>query len=161
MVLGPGPERTCFEAAEAGKASSDGIAECTIALSESSLSPRDRAATYSNRSVLLLAREKATLALKDTNAALAIMPSMTAAAVNKSAALILLGKYQDAIATVDAAVPLANGVELKRALFNRAMAYEATGDLKSAYRDLKRAVDLDPQFEAATTELARFQVDHK
>ena len=86
---------------------------------------------------------------------------MTAASVNRSAALILLERYQEARETVDQALPLASGLELQRALFNRALANEALGDIKAAYRDLKRAVELDPQFEEAKVELARYTVRGK
>ena len=158
MVVGTGPERSCYEAAKADRATGATIRTCTEALDQGTLSPRDRAATYTNRSALLISRDKASLALADADDALTIEPSMTAASVNRSAALIMLGQYAEARATIDAAIPLASGVELQRALYNRAMASEALGDIKGAYHDLKRAVDLDPKFEAARVELARYQV---
>ena len=158
MVVGTGPERACYEAAKHDRATGPTIKTCTDALEGGMLTPRDRAATFTNRSALLITREKAALALKDADSALAIEPSMTAASVNRSAALIMLGRYQEARATIDAAIPLASGAELQRALYNRAMASEQMGDIKAAYYDLKRAVDLDPQFEAAKVELARYQV---
>jgi tetratricopeptide (TPR) repeat protein len=161
MVVGSGPERTCYEAAKIARASGVALASCDEALNGDQLSPHDRAATYTNRSVLLLVRNSATAALSDTNRALRIEPSMTAASVNRSAALILMERYQEARETIDQALPLASGMELQRALFNRALANEALGDIKAAYRDLKRAVELDPQFEEAKTELARYQVRSK
>jgi tetratricopeptide (TPR) repeat protein len=161
MVLGSGPERACYEAAKANRASGSALASCDQALDSDQLTPRDRAATYTNRSVLLLGRNSATAALSDTKRALRIEPSMTAASVNQAAALILLHRHQEARETIDQALPLASGVELQRALFNRALANEALGDIKAAYRDLKRAVELDPQFEEAKTELARYQVRSK
>lgn len=161
MVLGTGPEKACYEAAKVGRASGVALASCDEALDGDLLTPRDRAATYTNRSVLLLVRNSATAALADTNRALRIEPSMTAASVNRAAALILLDRYQEARETIDQALPLASGLELQRALFNRALANEALGDIKAAYRDLKRAVELDPQFEEAKTELARYQVRAK
>ena len=158
MVVGSGPERACYEAAKADRATLATIKTCSDALDTGALTPRDRAATFTNRSALLISREKASLALADADNALRIEPSMTAASVNRSAALIMLGQYAEARATIDAAIPLASGAELQRALYNRAMASEALGDIKGAYHDLKRAVDLDPKFEAARVELARYQV---
>jgi tetratricopeptide (TPR) repeat protein len=161
MVVGTGPERACYEAAKADRATGATIKTCTEALDNSMLTPRDRAATFTNRSALYISRERAANALKDADEALTIEPSMTAASVNRSAALIMLGRYEEARSTIDAAIPLASGGELQRALYNRAMASEALGDIKGAYYDLKRAVDLDPKFEAARIELARYQVHSK
>ena len=161
IVVGSGPEKACYEAAKVSRATGAALASCDDALKNSDLSPRDRAATYTNRSVLLLVRSSATAALADTDRALRIEPSMTAASVNRSAALILLERYQDARETIDQALPLASGLELQRALFNRALANEALGNIKAAYRDLKRAVELDPQFEEAKVELARYSVHAK
>lgn len=158
MVVGTGPERACYEAAKHDRPTGPNIKTCTDALENATLTPRDRAATYTNRSALLISRDKAEPALGDADDALKIEPSMTAASVNRSAALIMLGRYQEARDTIDAAIPLASGSELQRALYNRAMASEALGDIKGAYHDLKRAVDLDSQFEAAKVELARYTV---
>ena len=68
---------------------------------------------------------------------------------------------EEARATIDAAIPLATGPDLQRGLYNRAVAREALGDVKGAYADLKRAVELDPGFEAAKLELTRYQVISK
>ena len=160
MVLGSGPEKACYDAAKAESAAVKASKPCDDALLNSALTPRDRAATYTNRSVLYLIRNSATKALADTDQALAIDPAMTAASVNRSASLLLLDRYQEARETVDRAIPFANGPELKLALYNRAMAHEALGDVKAAYRDLKRAIELDPAFEQAQAQLTRFTVSN-
>ena len=46
----PGPELACYHSAKAGETSNLAIKDCTEALKNSELSPRDRAATYTNRS---------------------------------------------------------------------------------------------------------------
>lgn len=158
MVLGAGPEKECYEAAKAEKATAAAIKTCDAALSSGNLTNRDTAATFTNRAALLLGRDEAAKALSDSDRALTIAPSMTAAAVNRSAALIRLGRYEEARAAIDAALPFASGEELKRGLYNRAMANEALGDVKAAYRDLKRAIEVDPAFEAAKVELTRYSV---
>lgn len=158
MVIGPGPGAACYEAAEYNRISKASIAVCDEALEQEALSPRDRAATYTNRAYLQIARNEPMPALRDVNAALKIQPSMTAAAVNKSAALIMLNRFAEAKATIDEALPLASGLELQRALYNRALANESLGDVKAAYADLKRALELDPKFEEARIELTRYQV---
>jgi Flp pilus assembly protein TadD len=63
-----------------------------------------------------------------------------------------------------AAIPLfAKALELgtdepEVAHYGRAMAYEDVGDLKSAYFDLRRAVELRPSWREPAKELARYQV---
>jgi len=161
MVVGNGPELACYNSAKAGETSNLAIKDCTEALENGALSPRDRAATFTNRSAMLVTRGDAKEALADTDNALRIEPSMTAASVNRAAALIELSRYEEARSTIDAAIPLATGVELQRALYNRAVAREALGDVKGAYADLKRALELDPSFEAARIELTRYQVVRK
>lgn len=161
MVIGSGPEKQCYDAAKADRPTAAALQSCDDALNSGNLTSRDTAATYTNRAALLLGREgnaNAEKALHDTDRALSIAPSMTAAAVNRSAALIRLGRFEEARAAIDAALPFASGDELKRGLYNRAMANESMGDVKAAYRDLKRAVEVDPDFEAAKVELTRYTV---
>jgi tetratricopeptide (TPR) repeat protein len=158
MVLGSGPEKACYDAAKAESTAAKATQPCDQALLHGALTPRDRAATYTNRSVLYLIRSSARKALADTDMALAIDPTMTAASVNRSASLLLLDRNEEARDTVDRAMPFATGPELKLALYNRAMAHEALGDVKAAYRDLKRAIELDPAFEQAQQQIVRFTV---
>lgn len=160
-VIGSGPEQDCYLAAKSQSANRGGLEACDLALTESLLNRRDRAATYVNRSVVLLTLERTRDALEDADAALAISPDLPAAAINRSAALIRLERFAEARATLDRALPNASGRELISALFNRAMASEAQGDVKSAYADLRRAIELDPEFETAKIELARYQVRDK
>jgi tetratricopeptide (TPR) repeat protein len=158
MVPGPGPEVQCFEAASAQRATAAAFKACDMALGNILLPDEDRAGTYVNRSALHLGRRNWASALSDTDAALSLQPDLAAAFVNRSAALYMLRRYAEARAAGDKALPLARGIEVQRALFNRAMASEALGDPASAYKDLKRALDLDPAFAEAQTELARFEV---
>ena len=158
MVIGSGPEKVCYLASKAGKANRAGLKACNEALKTAQLSVHDRAATYVNRSVMLLAYSRTDDALADTDAALAIIPHLEEATVNRSAALIRLDRFAEAREILDEALPRARGRVLLSGLFNRAIASEALGDTKSAYRDLKRIVALDPEFEPAHTELARYQV---
>ena len=158
LVIGVGPEKDCFEAAKAQRATNTAFQACNEALENSPLAPRDRAATYSNRAVLYLARESPHPALVDADAALRIEPTLAGAAVNRSAALIRLERYREARETLDAIIPMATGEELENALFNRSVALESLGDVKGAYHDLKRAITLNPAFEPALIEIARYEV---
>ncbi len=158
MVLGSGPEKVCYLASKAGKPSRSGLKACNEALETSQLSTRDRAATHVNRSVMLLAYHRTTDALADTDAALAIIPDLEEATVNRSAALIRLDRFAEAREILDEALPRATGHVLVSGLFNRAIASEALGDTRSAYNDLRRALELEPEFEDARMEIERYQV---
>ena len=157
-VLGSGSEQACFQAAETDSPTYTALASCDAALENIALSPADRAATYANRSAILLSREQPAAALEDADMALKLAPTMKAAVVNKSGALMMLGRYEEARAALDEAIPVIEGAALERGLYNRAVAAEELGDVKAAYRDYKRAADLNPNFEAARVELARFKV---
>jgi len=158
MVLGSGPEQACYLASKTGVPSRNGVRACDEALEQSDLTTRDRAATHVNRSVLLLASEKPARALADTDMALTMSPGLEEAIVNRSAALILLGRFAEARTILDEALPRTTGRLRISYLFNRALASEALGDVKSAYNDLQQSLELDPEFEGARRELARFQV---
>ena len=149
---------SCFAAARVGDASGGTMAACDAAIDSASLPPRDLAATYVNRAVLHLDAHDAAAALSDTETALRLAPGLHDAAINKAGALLMLGRAEEARGTLDAVLPELSGAALERALYNRALAHEALGDVPAAYHDYKRAAELDPKFEAATVELARFQV---
>jgi len=47
---------------------------------------------------------------------------------------------------------------MEKAYFNRALAREAAGDVKGAYLDYVKALQLKPEWAPAVKELARFEV---
>lgn len=155
-VLDSGSATACYQAALSENRSSKALDGCEAAIDNTSLSKRDLAATYANRSALMLSAHKAEAALEDADAALAIEPALTEVAVTKAGALLMLGRDLEARQTLDAAIGSLSGDALERALFNRALAHEALGDAGAAYRDFKRAAELDPGFTDATVELTRF-----
>src|SRR5271168_1621630 len=71
-VLGNGIAHSCFEYAEFGGNSQDGITTCTIALDQQALPAKDRAATYINRGILRARIENSTGALDDYDQGLSI-----------------------------------------------------------------------------------------
>ena len=75
-----------------------------------------------------------------------------------AAGLIGLGRYQDALPSLEKAVTLSSGNKLKLAYYNRAIVREHLGDINGAYFDYKKAAELDPKFAPAQEQLARFTV---
>jgi tetratricopeptide (TPR) repeat protein len=158
MVIGAGPEKQCYLASKAGKASRSGLSACNEALATAVLTTHDRAATHVNRSVMLLAHDRNDEALADTDAALQIIPGLEEAIVDRAAVLIRLDRFAEAREILNEVIPRSNGRVLLSGLFNRAIAAENLGDIKAAYKDLKRIVQLDPEFEQAQLEIARYTV---
>jgi tetratricopeptide (TPR) repeat protein len=159
-VIGGGLAEACSKAALAGKSDTRSEKMCTDALDTELLSPRDRAGTFVNRGVLKLRRTAFEAATKDFNAAISLKPDMGEAYVNRGAASIGEHRYAESLPDLNKAISM--GVEEPaKAYFNRALAYEGLDDVKSAYFDYQKAVELSPDWDAPKTELLRFHVSSK
>jgi len=157
LVLGGGAAKDCSVAAIDGRADKTSVLLCTTALETETLSFRDRARTYVNRGVLQMRQRDFSTARADFDAASRIDPELGEAWVNRGAAYVGEERYSDALGQIDKGLAL--GVkDPEKAWFNRAMANEGLGDLKSAYRDYSKAAELDPQWDAPKRELMRFSV---
>lgn len=155
--FGTGPARACFEAAERGDGGITALNECDAALGGQDLSRTDRGATLVNRGVVYLHRRAGAEALADFDRALALLPNAAEAHVNRGAALILLARWDEAIAAIDRGLELGTP-DPHEAHFNRAIAYEGRGDLRAARADFARAAELAPEWPLPQAELARFSV---
>jgi tetratricopeptide (TPR) repeat protein len=129
---------------------------CDRALEEPMVKP-DRAATYVNRSVLKLRANDAKGALADCEMSIRISSQMGEAFVNRGAALISLGRPQEAIESLSHGIAL-GAHKLHYAYYDRAMAREDVGDVKGAYEDYKRALEISPGFQQAADQLKRFRL---
>src|SRR5688500_12996311 len=88
-VIGGGLGKDCFVAARDGVFTRSTVETCNAALASDDLSRRDRAATHVNRGVLLLRRGENESALADFDAAIAAMPNLAEAHVDRGAALVM------------------------------------------------------------------------
>jgi tetratricopeptide (TPR) repeat protein len=158
-VLGNGPAQECFQAAEYGEDPHDGITKCTAAL-DTILSPRDRAATLVNRGVLRLALHQDDRALADIDSGIAIAPDLADAFVDRGAVSIALGRYPEALEDLNRGIALGPH-RPQVAYYDRAIVFEQRGDIRAAYNDYKKALDIEPDFEPAAKELKRFRVVQK
>lgn len=156
-VLGGGMARECSNAALKGESDRKFEAACTLAIETEILSNRDRAGTYVNRGVLRLRRNEYVAARGDFDRALELKPDLPEAYVNRGAALVGQRRYADGLVDLNRALEL--GVdEPEKAYFNRALAHEGLDDMKQAYFDYRKALELSPDWEAPKKELARFTV---
>jgi len=158
-VLGPGPAQECYQIAEYGGDMRDGIARCSFALN-TALSPTNRAATFVNRGVLRLNLHENEQALADIDAGIAIAPELGDAYVDRGAVSIALGHYDDALADLNKGISLGPH-RPQIAYYDRAIIYEQRGDIRAAYYDYKKALEIAPDFTPAADELKRFRVTHK
>jgi tetratricopeptide (TPR) repeat protein len=157
QVLGNGIAHSCYKVAEANLEPRHGVVLCTDALLHGTLSQRDRTATLVNRAILRSRAGDLTGAMADYDTALEIGANDGEVYLNRSATLIALKRYADALHDADAAVN-AGVPRMEIAYYNRGLANEALGNIKAAYDDLAAALKVAPDFAAAKDALARFRV---
>jgi tetratricopeptide (TPR) repeat protein len=157
LVIGGGAAKDCANAALDGRSDNASVTTCTLALETEILNFRDLARTYVNRGVLHLRQRDFGDAVRDFDAASKVDPNLGEAYVNRGAAYVGSRRYGEGLTQIDRG--LAMGVkEPQKAYFNRAIAHENLGDVKSAYLDYSKAAELDPDWDAPKTELTRFTV---
>lgn len=159
-VIGGGLAEACSKAAMAGSSSIRDEATCTQALDTEMLSPRDKAGTFVNRGIMKLRRGQWSPAMADFDVAVRFEPKLGEIYINRGAALIGQKKYADGLADLNHGIDL--GVEEPaKAYYNRALAYEGLDDVKSAYFDYQKAVELSPEWDAPKQQLTRFHVSRR
>ena len=159
-VLGGGLARECSNAALKGESDPRFEDKCTQALNSELLSPRDRAGTYVNRGVLKLRRKEFAAAQWDFNRAIETKPDLGEAYINRGAASVGSRHYAEGLADLNKAIEL--GTEApEKAYYNRALAYEGLDNLKAAYFDYQKAVELKPDWDPPKKELSRFTIERR
>ena len=159
-VIGSGMAQACSQAAFRGESDYRFEKLCTEALDEEFMGPRDRAGTLVNRGVLKLRRGDYKQATADFDAAVYVEPKMGEAYVNRGAASIGQHRYAESLTDINKALSL--GVEEPaKAYYNRALAYEGLDDAKSAYFDYRKAIEIQPDWNAPKEQLTRFSVSHR
>lgn len=156
-VLGAGLAQSCYEAAEYGGNPRDGIVTCTTALDDIALTKSDRAATHINRGILRSRAGDHDGALADYNEGLTQVPALAEGYIDRGATYIVMKRYDDAVTDIDKGIAL-NAKRPHIAYYDRAIAYEALGNVRGAYEDYKKAVALQPDFTLASEQLSRFKV---
>lgn len=170
-VLGEGFAHECYEAAFAvtnGLAyvspvlsdtllSKSPVEICDMAISQGGMSLRDLAGTHVNRGVLRFIAADHAAALRDFDAAIRADDSVGESHANRGAALVALKRYADSIPSISKGIELVSE-EIEKCYYNRAIAYEETGNVKGAYYDYLKAAELRPEWEAPRKQLTRFKV---
>ncbi len=131
---------------------------CTLALEDGPLNAHDLVATHVNRGIVYMARSEFGLALEDFDYALNADNSIAEAWLNHGGVLIAMHRWADGIADIDRGLTL-NPKEPEKAYFNRAVAHEALDDMKDAYFDYMKALELKPGWDLPANELERFSIN--
>jgi tetratricopeptide (TPR) repeat protein len=157
-IIGTGFARSCYEAAESGRATDEGFETCSRALAEQPLSVRDRAATFVNRGILHMRHRRHAAAISDYEAGLRLKRDLAEAYVNKGIALVHLGgRDAEAIELITRGIGL-NPTQPEIAYYTRAVANEALGRTRAAYDDYRQAAALKPEWREPQNQLKRFTI---
>ena len=157
FTVGGPLSQNCYQAALSRDDRSSAVEGCTRALNEEGLANPDRAATFVNRGIVYMARGHGNEADADFDHALAINASLSDAWLNKGFLRIREGKGQEALLLVQRGID--NGPRRQAlAYFARGVAHEQAGDYRSAYNDLIRARQMEPQWSLPGEWLAHYQV---
>jgi len=154
-VFGGGLAEACSKAAFAGSSLERDEGVCSQSLEQETLSPRDRAGTYVNRGIMKLRRGLWQGARSDFDLAISYKPDLGEIYVNRGASWIGQHRYAEGLADLNKSLQM--GVEEpEKVYYNRALAYEGLGDVKAAYFDYQKAVELSPDWDAPKQQLTRF-----
>ncbi len=159
LVLGDGLARQCYvDAVSGNQGKQRAIARCKAALRNVGMSKLNRASTWVNLGILQMRSGAYEESLVSYDRSLGIAPDSPEALINRGAALIYLGRNNEALDNLNRSIELGTK-KLPVALYNRALAYEKLEQFENAYYDLKRALELDPDFVAAQRVLSRYSVE--
>jgi tetratricopeptide (TPR) repeat protein len=158
-VLGDGPARMCFLAANGEGFAASGVEVCSKAL-RTDLTHDDRAATYINRGVVELNARDYDAAVSDFDQGIGVKPQMGEGYLNRGATYIALNRFREALDDIDKGLAL--GISKPHiGYYDRAIAHEGLGDARAAFDDYTRAHELAPDFTRASDQLKRFKVIEK
>ncbi len=158
FVVGNSDARMCYEAADSSLMPGvRDVRRCDDALLRENLSGYEIVATHVNRGILRLRRGFVEEAIADFDRAIALDPEQPESYLNKGAALIRRQNPQEALQLFTVALER-NTTRPAVAHYGRAVANEALGNVAAAYRDYRRASELDPGWADPRTELQRFRV---
>lgn len=157
VSMGRGYAHDCFTYAKAGVDPFDGVSVCDMALKEDPLTPKDRAATYDNRGVMLDQLGHGEKAADDFHMAISLNENLGDAHVNLGSILIKQRRYPDALEEINKGLDLGMSFPLI-GYYDRAIAEEMSGQYKEAYYDFKKVLEIEPNYAPAIERLKDFTV---
>ena len=158
-IIGSGEDaRNCSFTAEAAAnlnfTSKEDLEDCNRALEHGALSRRDKAATFVNRGIILVALERYQEAFSDYHRAMDLMPELPESYIGRGNIYFLAGKPRMAIDDYNKALEL-NISRDHIAYLNMGIVYENIKDYKHAEEYYRRALELFPDWGLAKNKLER------
>ena len=152
-----GQAEICARDAKADIFTPEAIETCSIALTTEVLQGHLLAATYVNRGTMFIGAANYGSALKDFDEAIKAEPGLGVAYVNRGGALVGLRRYKEAEAEIDKGLALMPE-EPEKAYGNRAIARWSQDNVKGAYEDFTKALELKPDWAWPKEQLTHFTV---
>jgi tetratricopeptide (TPR) repeat protein len=160
VSIGSSTARDCYEAANARTADRNSFYHCNLALDQEGLDARDRAATLNNRGALYLRSRNYRSAGRDFDAALRVNASNAEAWLNRAIVGLQQGGAGETLPMIEKSLAL-NTTRPALAYYSRSIANERAGNIRAAYEDLRRAVELAPDWNAPREDLKRYRVQRR
>lgn len=157
ISLGSTLAEACYRAAQARDSSVQALETCRRSLSEEALTFNDRFATHVNRGILRMFKRHYIPARSDFATAIAMAPNRPEPWLNLAIMQLNEGDAAGSIPLFTRALQLRTD-DPALAYYGRGLANEYRGDVRAAYRDLRRAASLKPDWDKPAKELARFRV---
>lgn len=154
---GVGLSHDCYMMARTGRDPRGGVETCSQALKDEPLTPKDKAATYDNRGVMLDVLGRTDEAQSDFYQAIRLDPTLGDPHVNLGSMLIKKRKFTEALESINTGLNL--GMSFPHiGYYDRAVAEEMLGRFKEAYYDYKKVLELSPGYALAEERLKDFVV---
>ena len=157
MTIGGSFAEGCYKYAQGRVGTLDAVVTCDRVFSDQALTSDDQFATYVNRGNVKMHRREYSGAQADFDRAGAMNPKRGEPWLNMGVLQFKQGNSRSAISLFDKALSLGTD-EPEVAYYGRGLAHEDIGDLKAAYADLRKALELRPKWIDPARELARYQV---
>jgi tetratricopeptide (TPR) repeat protein len=169
QVVGNGSGEDCWKAAKAttylkmdsaaleARWKADAIGACDDALKSQQMNRIDTAATWVNRGILEMSRERYKNARGNFKEALNLLPKLPEAHVDLGSSLINLMQFAEGAKETELGLQLGSH-EPERGWYNLGIAYEELGDLQKSYESFRHASELAPDWQDPQKQMARFTV---
>jgi len=163
VIQGDGAPRACYLSVKAGDQGRPAtIKKCLDALESYDLSLKNRTALHTNIGILYMRAGKYEKATAWFDTSIALAPKTAETYINYAAALIHSNDFTGAIKMANIALEY-NPTREKNpeALYNRAIAYDRLEKHGHAYRSLKQALELRPDWPPALKAIDNYEVSTK
>ncbi len=158
VISGSGAPYACYiktKTGDPGKRST--IRNCEEALFDTNLSKKNKIALKTNIGILHMRAGHYEKARMWYDEAIEMNDQEPLIFVNYSACEVFMGNYSKAIKLATTAINLGTDKE-PEALYNRAIANDRLDNFTPAYRDLKRALELRPDWPPAVKAISYYEV---